>query len=356
MTPGTVTGVAIGRATIPASYQKRSATLSVSVEEDPGRVLTFAFDPRPLTTITEDDTGHFRVNIVDAGVRNRLTEGFMSSAETVVRINLEGDRWRYTGVDPSRPSRAEIRVVHGDEDRPTHNVTVERRVAEKRWRGIRVAPEAGRAGYQRPSWNRWNVQDTEIYRQDGSPACTPYTRTPINYVGVGDGLDREHIVALAEAWDSRPDSRSALFRQSTLQRIAEDHDNLTLATASANRSKGDRDAAEWRPGYNGAWMAYRIVEVKRKYNLSVDPAERYWLERLLGSGPDAITCRQTETPTADHPPVPAYRNCTAMRDAGWNRGVNWNGGTYPRTWNEAERDTYALNTGRDRDRDGHACE
>lgn len=102
---------------------------------------------------------------------------------------------------------------------------------DTRWRGIRVEPEAGRDGYSRPSWN---VPDTEIYARDGSPACTPYTRTPITTVGVGDGLDREHVVALAEAWDSRPDG----FAPATLRRIAEDHDNLTLAVASANRSKG----------------------------------------------------------------------------------------------------------------------
>ena len=45
-----------------------------------------------------------------------------------------------------------------------------------------------------------------------------------------------------------------------------------------------------------------------------------------------------------------------MRDAGWNRGVNRNGGTYRAAWDEAEKDTYALNTARDRDGDGHACE
>ncbi len=220
---------------------------------------------------------------------------------------------------------------------------------EERWRGIRVAPEAGRSGYERPSWE---VRDTDIYRQDGSPACTPYTRTPITTVGPGDGLDREHIVALAEAWDSRPPG----FQRSTLRRIAEDHDNLTLATASANRSKSDRDTAEWRPEYNGAWMAHRVVEVKREYDLSVDPGERDWLERLLGSGPDEITCGQAGSADLDHPPVRTYRNCAAMRDAGWNRGVDRNGGTYRAAWDEVEKDTYALNTARDRDRDGHACE
>ena len=217
-----------------------------------------------------------------------------------------------------------------------------------RWRGIRVAPEAGRAGYQRPSWN---VADTQIHRRDGSPACTAYTQTPITNVGPGDGLDREHIVALAEAWDSRAPG----FSQSELRRVAEDHDNLTLATVSVNRSKSDRDAAEWRPEHNGAWMAHRIVEVKRRYDLSVDPAERDWLERLLGSGPDRIVCGTTPAP-ANHPPIREYRNCTAMREAGWNRGVNRNGGTYRMEWDDAERQTYELNTARDRDEDGHACE
>ena len=156
------------------------------------------------------------------------------------------------------------------------------------WRGIRVEPEVGRDGYVRPIWD---VPDTDIHREDGSPACTAYTRTPITYVGVGDGLDREHIVALGEVWDSRP----AGFDRATFRRIAEDHDNLTLATASANRSKGDRDAAEWQPDYNGAWMAHSVIDVKQEYDLSIDPAERDWLEQLVGSGPNVIQC-DTTTP------------------------------------------------------------
>lgn len=223
---------------------------------------------------------------------------------------------------------------------------------ETRWRGIRVTSESGRAGYERPDWD---VRDTEIHRRDGSPPCTPYTRTPIAYVGPGDGLDREHIVALVEAWDSRP----VRFDTSTLRAVAEDHANLTLADAEANRSKSAHDAAQWRPPHNGAWMAHRVVEVKRRYDLSVDPAERDALETLLASGPDRITC-EGATPTtaaaAAHPPVNTYRNCAMLRRAGWNRGVRRNGGSYRSAWDAAERQTYALNTGRDRDRDGHACE
>ena len=72
--------------------------------------------------------------------------------------------------------------------------------------------------------------------------------------------------------------------------MAEDHANLTLADAATNRSKSAHDAAEWRPQHNGAWMAHRVIEVKRRHDLSVDPAERDALEAMLASGPDRITC------------------------------------------------------------------
>ena len=61
-------------------------------------------------------------------------------------------------------------------------------------------------------------------------------------------------------------------------------------------------------------------------------------------------------PTPNNPPVRAFNNCAAMHSAGWTRGVNRNGGTYQSSWDSAERQTYRLNTARDRDNDGHACE
>lgn len=61
-------------------------------------------------------------------------------------------------------------------------------------------------------------------------------------------------------------------------------------------------------------------------------------------------------PTDPPPPVQVFRVCADMRAAGWTRGVNQNGGTYQAAWNSAERRTYSLNTSRDRDKDGHACE
>ena len=75
-----------------------------------------------------------------------------------------------------------------------------------------------------------------------------------------------------------------------------------------------------------------------------------------GSASRSATVRVNRPAATDHPPIRAYPNCASMRSAGWNRGVNENGGTYRDSWNSAERRTYSLNTGRDRDKDGHACE
>ena len=55
------------------------------------------------------------------------------------------------------------------------------------------------------------------------------------------------------------------------------------------------------------------------------------------------------------PPAMAYPSCPAMRDAGWTRGVNQNGGTYQDSWDDAERETYRLNAEFDRNTDGRLC-
>ena len=71
------------------------------------------------------------------------------------------------------------------------------------------------------------------------------------------------------------------------------------------------------------------------------------------------TCNITQLPpppAANHPPVQASQNCTAIREAGWPRVVNRNGGTYRDAWDDDRRRTYNLNTASDRDNDGHACE
>ena len=116
---GLVTGVAAGRARI--SETCGGVTSSVSIEVVAAPDVSYAFDPVPPARIDEGATGHFRVNVIRDGRRSRITEGVTSSAPDVLRLNLEGDRWRYTGTGPGS---AEIRVTQGGSRRLTHSVRV----------------------------------------------------------------------------------------------------------------------------------------------------------------------------------------------------------------------------------------
>ena len=116
---GLVTGVAAGRARISETCGGVISSVSVEVVAAPD--VSYAFDPEPPARIDEGDTGHFRVNVTRDGRRSRVTEGVTSSAPGVLRLALEGDRWRYTGIVAGS---AEIRVTQGGSRRLTHSVEV----------------------------------------------------------------------------------------------------------------------------------------------------------------------------------------------------------------------------------------
>ena len=143
-------------------------------------------------------------------------------------------------------------------------------------------------------------------------------------------------------------------------------DGHRRGSARQRRSRGD--AAEWQPEHNQCWFAQRVIDVRMAYGLTIDRVEADAVDRILGGCTSTEIACESEPPepepeaepepepVPDHPPIQSFRNCTLMRGAGWTRGVNINGGTYRPEWNDAERQTYQLNTGSDRDRDGHACE
>ena len=55
--------------------------------------------------------------------------------------------------------------------------------------------------------------------------------------------------------------------------------------------KSDRDVAEWRPSPTVGWFAAKVVAVKQKYDLSVNPAERDALASMLASDSSrTVTC------------------------------------------------------------------
>jgi hypothetical protein len=95
-------------------------------------------------------------------------------------------------------------------------------------------------------------------------------------------FDIDHMVPLKEAWDSGAWN----WNNDQRKKFANDLDKsffLIAVTASSNRSKSDRDPAEWMPTSVSYRCEYaRIwVKIKRAWDLSVDPAENTFLKRTL---------------------------------------------------------------------------
>ena len=248
---------------------------------------------------------------------------------------------------------------------------------------LTVKGRAPKTGYTRdqfgPSWydTDHNGCDTrnDILRRDltsrqmknackvlaGTLAPDPYTRATIRFIygGVSE-VDIDHVVALSDAWQKGAASWSAGRRLA----LANDPLNLLAVDSSANRAKGDGDAATWLPTNKAFRCTYvaRQVAVKGKYGVWVTAAERDAMTRVLaacptmplpvpGSAPttaalprDAST--QTPPPVAQPAPAPAppsvyYANCTAARTAG----------AAP-----IYRGQPGFRTALDRDGDGIACE
>ena len=160
------------------------------------------------------------------------------------------------------------------------------------WRGLQVCEEQPREGYDRDAFgSAYSSLEDDIIdmlppaMKAGGQVYTPYSCLAFEIRTDGTAAtDIEHIVALAEAHDSR-------IADDRRRDIASDLANLTIADPTVNRSeKSDRDAGEWVPARHGAWFAERVIAVKLEYGLSVDPAERDALEALLAGGGAQLSC------------------------------------------------------------------
>ena len=115
------------------------------------------------------------------------------------------------------------------------------------------------------SYNPWI--ETKIVQEQ--PLMSLYTGKV--YDSTRD-TDIEHIVSRREAHDSGMCNQP----KATRKKFANDLLNLTLAAPHINRvNKRDKDASEWQPPLiePHCWFSTRILRVKSKYNLTVDPKE-----------------------------------------------------------------------------------
>jgi uncharacterized protein DUF1524 len=169
---------------------------------------------------------------------------------------------------------------------------------------LEVAAEGPREGYSREAFRHWvdadgdgcDTREEVLIEESLVPMTTEETGCTISagewfspydalsFVAPG-GLDIDHVVPLGEAWDSGASEWDSARRQDYANDL-EDPEALIAVSASSNRSKSDRDPAEWKPPSVEDWCRYASdwVTVKVEWGLSADEAEIQALQEML------ITC------------------------------------------------------------------
>ncbi|AWW39811.1 MULTISPECIES: HNH endonuclease family protein [Streptomyces] len=163
---------------------------------------------------------------------------------------------------------------------------------------LTVATE-NRTGYNRDLFPHWitvsgscNTRET-VLKRDGSNVVTDSAcaATSGSWYSPYDGatwsaaadVDIDHLVPLAEAWDSGAGSWTTSRRQSFANDLT--RPQLLAVTDNVNQAKGDQDPATWMPSRTAYRCTYvrAWVQVKYYYGLSVDSTEKNALTNYLAS-------------------------------------------------------------------------
>lgn len=158
---------------------------------------------------------------------------------------------------------------------------------------LKVAPES-RTGYVRSKFKHWVNSDGNTSGCDARKSAIirdAITKPTIEkgcvlkggkWISIYDNvqvieagkLDVDHMVPLAEAWDSGASKWTAEERQKYANDLS-DPRHLISVTGASNRSKSDRDPAEWMPtnkSYECTYIA-NWVSIKIRWSLTVDEKE-----------------------------------------------------------------------------------
>ena len=175
-----------------------------------------------------------------------------------------------------------------------------------------------RTGYDRALFRHWidadgdgcDTREEVLLAESTIPAqvSTGCRITSGRWVSAFDGVqtldpstfDVDHLVPLAEAWDSGARRWNAATRQAFANDL-EFEGSLIAVSASSNRSKGDRDPAEWLPAKDSYRCTYVTtwVAVKYRWSLSIDPVESNALRRDLTSCGNPVIALPARALTAE---------------------------------------------------------
>ncbi|MFK3902627.1 HNH endonuclease family protein [[Kitasatospora] papulosa] len=162
-----------------------------------------------------------------------------------------------------------------------------------------------RDGYERDSFRHWIDEDDDDCETRAEVLLEEATTKPeqgercaltggvwLSYyddvkVTEARKLDIDHMVPLAEAWDSGAYDWTAERRQAYANDLGADR-SLVAVTAKSNRSKSDKDPAAWLPPADAAHCTYAAdwTGTKLRWGLTADGKERAALLKLAEGCPD----------------------------------------------------------------------
>lgn len=165
--------------------------------------------------------------------------------------------------------------------------------------------EESRTGYERSLFPHWIDEDRdgcntrkEVLISEATTAPTVGARCVIEggqwysyYDNVSwteqTDLDIDHMVPLAEAWDSGASQWTTARRRAYANDLGDER-SLVAVTDNENQTKSDQDPATWVPPYAPARCRYigEWVAVKLRWHLSVDAPEKTALTTWANDCPD----------------------------------------------------------------------
>ncbi|WP_030618761.1 HNH endonuclease family protein [Streptomyces achromogenes] len=162
-----------------------------------------------------------------------------------------------------------------------------------------------RSGYERTKFKHWVDADkdgcntrAEVLKAEAVTAPEQgascrlsggrwYSPYDDRYITGPSGLDIDHLVPLAEAWDSGASAWSSAERQSYANDLGDER-ALIAVSAASNRSKADQDPATWLPpatGYRCQYVTDWVAD-KTRWGLSIDSGEEAALSQVLSHCPN----------------------------------------------------------------------
>ncbi len=189
---------------------------------------------------------------------------------------------------------------------------------------LKVAPE-NRTGYKRDLFPHWitqsgtcNTRET-VLKRDGTNVVTDSAcaATSGSWYSPYDGatwtaasdVDIDHLVPLAEAWDSG----ARRWTAGTRTRYANDLRDprpLVAVTDNVNQSKSDQDPAEWMPELGKCRYLREWVAVKIRWRLTVNRPEKQELrDRAANCKNTFVTVRRAKVVRTDTDGGGGTANC-----------------------------------------------